>query len=117
MNTELPEDTLSIALTKTPLVRYLKVPMTYAMVIAIAGMVPFFVTQMAGASYFKSVFIAAMVAIAIWLIGAEITRRDDRQLEILWHYFITRGVLNFVYRLINLIRRNRPFYKGDWCDL
>jgi len=112
----LPHDDLSTALTKTPLVRYLNVPLTYSIIIAISTMTPFFTGMFLKADYLYVLFMALSSGGIVWSIGAEITRKDDRQLEIIWHYFLTRGVLNAFYRLTRLGKRN-AFYKGEWCDL
>lgn len=106
----LPEDKLSVGLTETPLVK--GVPLTYAMLCAIAGMLAFFGGQSFEANYFQTVFIAVIVALFLYLIGKEITRADDCQLAILGHYLITRGVLNAWYFITNPSAR-----KGEWCDL
>lgn len=114
MNRAIPEDELTVAMTEVPLWR--GVPGGYIAAVFTAGGTGFFFLQAAGLPFGKTLAGVIFAVLVLWAIGAEITRRDDRQLGIFAHYFVTRFLLDILNAVATGKPRDRSL-KGRWYEI
>jgi len=75
-----------------------------------------FILQAMGIDVIRAVFSMLGLAAILWTVGAEITRRDDRRLGILLHYFISRWLVD-VFDLIVTRKGRDKSIKGLWYEI